>query len=215
LLAFHAAGGQRAVCAGSCAKYDWDHPVAVEGRTPLRPTTLYGTAKAALGAIASKFAANQGLGLAWGRLYLPYGPHEHPDRLVPSVIHALLAGEPALCTHGEQVRDFVYVDDAAAAFAALLDSQVTGAVNVASGEPHRLKEVVACIAETLGRPDLIRLGARRAPANDVPVLTADVTRLRKEVDCAPPLSLVTGIRKSVEWWVGQSAPDRVPTGASS
>ncbi len=208
LREFAACGGERAAMAGSCAEYDWNHARGVEGETPLRPTTLYGTAKCALHAVAEKFCAGRGgaggIGLAWGRLYFPYGPHEHPARLVPSVIRSLLAGEEALCTHGRQVRDFIYVDDAAAAFAALLDSAVEGPVNIASGEDRPLSELIGFLGEELGRPELIRLGTREAPPNDVPVLTADIARLRNEVGYSPPTSLATGLRECVSWWRTQS-----------
>ncbi len=64
--------------------------------------------------------------LAWGRVFFLYGPGEAPGRLVASVARALLAGERAATGDGTQIRDFLHVDDVAGAFAALLDSDVTG-----------------------------------------------------------------------------------------
>lgn len=197
---FAQCGGQRAVIAGSCAEYDWEFALAVEGQTPLNPASLYGISKNAVRVIAEKFAENTSVSLGWGRLYFPYGPHEAQARLVPSVIRALLAGEPALCTHGRQVRDFIYVDDAAAAFAALLDSPVEGAVNIATGRAGPLHELIMFIGKELQRPELIELGAVAAPARDVENLTADVTRLNDEVGFTPAVDLETGLRKSIAWW---------------
>ena len=68
-------------------------------------------------------------------IFFLYGPHEPPGRLIPSVIQALLKGEFARCSHGRQIRDFLYVEDVAEAFVALLDSDITGPVNIASGSP--------------------------------------------------------------------------------
>ena len=137
LRAFAGAGGRRAVVAGTSAEYDW-HAVGArcnEQRTPLRPATLYGAAKHALHTVAAPYAEQAGFELAWGRIFFVYGPGEPEGRLVPSVGRALLAGRRVPTTRGDQVRDFMHVEDVAAAFAALADADATGAVNVASGDP--------------------------------------------------------------------------------
>ena len=97
---------------------------AVDRPTPLTPDTLYGTAKHALHVIADAWARQVGVELAWGRVFHLYGPHEHPDRLVPGLARAMLRGEIAPCSHGRQVRDFLYVPELGDAFAALLASGV-------------------------------------------------------------------------------------------
>src|SRR5204862_6165408 len=104
-------------------------------------------------------AAANGVSTAWGRLFSVYGPHEHPKRLVPSVIRSLLAGEPAACSHGTQIRDYLFAQDAADALITLLESDITGPLNLASGQPIALRDIVQCLGTLLGRPDLIRLGA--------------------------------------------------------
>ncbi|HEX8118668.1 MAG TPA: NAD(P)-dependent oxidoreductase [Pyrinomonadaceae bacterium] len=197
---FAAAGGRRVVAAGTCVEY-----APVEGTpcdehfTPVAPQTLYGACKHATRTVLEAFARQAGLSHAWGRLFFPYGPGEPPGRLDPSVARALLAGEPALCTHGRQVRDFLHVEDAASAFVALLDSGVEGAVNVASGQPVTLAEVVERVAARAGRPDLVRLGARPAPEGEPPTLYADARRLRGEVGWAPRHDLDEGLAETVEW----------------
>lgn len=198
--AFAAAGGRRVVAAGTCVEYapEGDAPCQ-EFSTPLAPTTLYGACKHATRTALEAFARQEGMSHAWGRLFFPYGPGEPGARLVPSVARALLAGEPALCTHGRQVRDFIHVEDAAAAFVALLDSGVEGAVNVASGRPVTLAEVVGKVAASAGRPDLVRLGARPAPAGEPHALYADARRLREEVGWSPRRGLDEGIAETVEW----------------
>lgn len=197
---FVAAGGQRAALAGTCAEYDWGHALLEEATTPIAPATLYGQAKDDLRRRAEKLSSTGGLSLAWGRVFFIYGPHEHPNRLVSSVIRALLAGEPALCSHGEQIRDFLDVRDLGGAFAALLASQVEGPVNLASGDPRPIKEVVLEIARQLARRDLVRLGAREAPTGDPPALEAAVERLRTEVGWHPAHSLEEGLAHAIQFW---------------
>lgn len=201
IRAFHDAGGRRAVVAGSCAEYDWSSGWCSERSTPLAPATLYGVAKDALRRTLAAYAASTGLGWAWGRVFLLYGRGEHPDRLVPSVARSVLRGEPTRCTHGRQIRDFLHVEDVGAAFAALADAEhVQGPVNVASGEPRSIREVVTSVAAISGTPELARFGDVPAPAEDPPLLVADVRRLRDEVGFTPRRSLAEGLSDAVDWW---------------
>jgi nucleoside-diphosphate-sugar epimerase len=138
LEAFAAAGGRRAVLAGTCAEYDWTAtgPYA-EAATPLRPATLYGVCKDATRRIAAALGDQLGVGVAWGRIFFLYGPGEHPDRLVASIARALARGERAAASEAASVRDFLHVDDVAGAFAAMVAGDVTGAVNVARARASR------------------------------------------------------------------------------
>ena len=195
---FHEQGGRRVVMAGTCAEYDWSFGQCTETSTPCRPATLYGTAKHSIALMLEAWAALTKMSSAWGRIFFLYGPGEYPARLVPSVITSILDGVPARCTHGEQVRDFMYVEDVAAAFVALLDSEVEGDVNIASGTPLQLKDLVYAIADKLGRPDLIQLGAIPANPDEPSLLTASVSRLCSEVGFLPKYSLAEGIERTVE-----------------
>jgi nucleoside-diphosphate-sugar epimerase len=191
--------GQRLVSAGSCAEYDWAYTKCFESETPCRPCTLYGASKHSVQMIFDAWAKQTGLSNAWGRVFFLYGPGEHPSRLVPTVIQSLLRGKPALCTHGEQVRDFMYVADVAASFVALLErDEVEGAINIASGQAIQLKALLYSIADQLDRRDLVRLGARPTGANEPVELIADVARLRDEVGFRPSYELSHGVFLSIE-----------------
>lgn len=199
--AFASRGGQRVVCAGSCAEYDWQSGgYCSETQTPLAPATLYGACKHALQVMLEALARQARLSAAWGRIFFLYGPYEHPERLVASVIRSLLRNEPARCSHGQQVRDFLYVEDAAAAFVALLNSEVDGAINIASGQAVALQELIFKIAEKLNRSDLVQLGAVPASQNDPPFLVADVNRLRSGVGWSPQYDLDQGLERTIGWW---------------
>lgn len=200
MRAFAAGGGRRMVMAGTCAEYRWDDDTTcVESGTPTRPDTLYGTAKHALHTLAAAYAREMGMSLAWGRIFFVFGPHEDPARLAGFVASSLVAGREAPCSRGEQVRDFLYAPELSSAFVALLAADVVGPVNMASGRPVRVRELIEALATAAGRPDLVRLGAR--PSGDEPHrLTADVARLRDEVGWSPSLSLDEAARRTVTWW---------------
>jgi nucleoside-diphosphate-sugar epimerase len=201
LFAFARGGGRRAVVAGSCAEYDWSAArVCHETQTPTRPSTTYGQCKLALNQWAAALGRERGVRVAWARLFWLYGPREAPSRLVPSVAQSLLAGAPATCSAGTQVRDFLHVDDATDALVALATSDLTGSVNVGSGEPVAVRDVASHVARACGRPELVRFGARATPAGEPPHLVADVGRLRDELGWRPRVELVAGLRETVNWW---------------
>jgi nucleoside-diphosphate-sugar epimerase len=208
LRGFRARGGIRAVMAGSCVEYDWSKAsVCSESSTPLTDEsaalTPYAATKIALRKALAQFSGEEGLSSAWGRIFFQFGPHEHPDRLVPSVIRHLLKNQAALCTHGRQIRSFLHVADVGAAFAHLLDSDIQGPVNIGSDERIALADLIDRIAREVGRPDLVRLGARSAPNDEPPLLVPDVGRLRDEVHWRPRLSLQDGIGDAIAWWRGE------------
>lgn len=197
---FAAAGGTRAVLAGTCAEYDVATGFCSEAVTPLRPHSLYGAGKLAVERVIA--AASEGLAVsyAWGRVFFLYGPHEHPNRLVSSVIRSLLQGEPAMCSHGRQLRDFLHVADVASAFVHLLDSEVEGPVNIGSGVPHFIGTVSEHLGAMTGRSDLLRMGAVGVAPDEPPLILADVRRLTNEVGWRPHWTLDTGLRATLEWW---------------
>jgi nucleoside-diphosphate-sugar epimerase len=116
------------VIAGSCAEYDWSRvDVCREDANPLADSaatvaTPYAICKLALQNMLANYGFHHGLSIAWGRIFSPFGPDEHSDRLVPSVVQNLLLGREARCSHGRQVRNFLHVAEVGDAFAALLDS---------------------------------------------------------------------------------------------
>jgi nucleoside-diphosphate-sugar epimerase len=198
--AFVGVGGKRAVFAGTCAEYDWSHDWLDETQTPLLPATLYGVAKHALHEIVAAAAPQDGVSVAWGRVFFLYGPYEHPSRLVPDVMLSLLNGQPARCGSGLAERDLMHVEDVARAFVAILDSDYSGPVNIASGACRPLGEVIATIADMIGRPELVRLGARETPAAEPSRLSATTDILNETIGFKPAYDLASGLSQTLDWW---------------
>ena len=194
-----ASGCQRFVGAGTCAEYDWAAgPRLVEGETPCRPQTLYGACKYALFVALGRYLKLTGVRLAWARYNFPYGPGEAAQRFIPSVIDKLSAGEDAPCTQGLQMRDFTYVDDVASATYAILRSDICGAINVASGEVIRIRDVANLLSTIIGGPGKPIFGALAAREGDPASLVPDVRRLREEVQWSPSTGIEEGLRLTVE-----------------
>ena len=191
-------GCRRLVMAGTCFEYDVAFGLLSES-TPLRPRHLYSTCKRALFEIMSHLTGSTTTSFAWARLFFLYGPHESRGRLVPAVIDALLAGERARVTTGEQIRDFMHVADAAAGIVHVLEHDaLSGPVNVATGRPVQVREVVETIAGLLDAHDRVAWGAVEARPNDPSFVCADVTKLR-ESGFRPKFELRSGLADTIAW----------------
>jgi nucleoside-diphosphate-sugar epimerase len=198
--AFRAHGGHRAVIAGTCAEYDWSQGRCSEDTTPLLPATLYGTCRDELRKKIEVLSKETGLSSAWARIFFAYGPAEHPNRLVSSVIASLLKGKPIPCSDGNQKRDFLYVEDVASAFVALLESDFCGAINIGSGVPVAIKELINIISHKIGRPELVQFGKLPANPNEPELLVADVMKIRNTIGWSARYDLDRGLDKTIQWW---------------
>jgi nucleoside-diphosphate-sugar epimerase len=197
---FTVAGGIRAVLVGSCAEYDWGFELLDERETPLRPATLYGTAKNSVRELLEFASRDTITNLAWARLFFLYGPHEQDTRLVATVARSLAAGRIVATTDGAQKRDYMHIEDAAAGLAALLESEISGAINIASGYCGPVRGIVETLGRIAGRKDLLKIGELTSPIGTPPILTANLTRMHEELGFTPHYSLESGLTSTYEWW---------------
>lgn len=196
---FIESGGKRIVGVGTISEYAGkDEPLSENDR--LDPQSFYAASKTALYLMLEKYAKVTDVSFAWGRVFLLFGENEAPRRLVASVTQSLLKNEIAKASHGNQIRDFMSTRETAEAFVNLLDSDVQGAVNIASGEPRTIKEVIWQIADLTGNRENIQFGAIASPHNEPPSLVANITRLREEVKWKPARSFREQIKEVVDWW---------------
>ena len=169
---------------------------------------------------ASKAAADH-LVRAWHRTYgLPvlitnssnnYGPYQFPEKLIPlSILNAVAERPIGLYGRGENVRDWLYVDDHADALIAVMTRGTVGETYVISGATERRNiDVVAAICDLLdtlrpranGKPhrDLIRFVADR-PGHDHRY-AIDGSKIAGELAWRPQESFESGLQKTVEWYL--------------
>lgn len=197
---FEAAGGRRVLTVGSCFEYEHGLIPVLTETSPLAPSTVYGVAKRSLATAMEALGRATELSSAWPRLFYLYGPHEDRRRLIADIVTSLLEGREVATSEGRVRRDYMFVADAGDALAAVLDSQVSGPVNVATGEAPPVREIVEFIAAAVGRPELVRFGARPSPQNDPPEIRANVARLRDEVGWAAITPRETAVERTVDWW---------------
>jgi nucleoside-diphosphate-sugar epimerase len=196
----HAAGARHFVGLGSQAEYGAAANQADEEQ-PARPTTLYGTAKLCAGLLAGKLCATLGIRFAWLRLFAAYGPGEDPDWLIPSMCRAFLAGQRPATTRGEQVWDYLYVEDAAEAVHRVATSpSATGIFNLGSGRGHTVREVIERVRDLVDPGAPIGLGERPYAPDQVMHMEAKIDRLSLATGWRPEIDLATGLRRTVDWF---------------
>ena len=194
----------RIVGVGTCLEYD-TRPGYLSEEVPLAPRCVYESSKAALYLAASAWARGSGVSFAWARLFYQFGPGEDVRRLVPSVVTALLAGRPVALTSGVQVRDYLHVDDVAAAIAQLALVKGVGPFNVGSGRPVSVRDLVRLVENEAGRTGLVHFGELPDPVDDPPFICATTARVRAATGWEPTRSLEAGIAETVGWWAKRGA----------
>lgn len=158
------AGVRRFVGVGTCFEYDMSGGyLSVD--TPLQPTTPYAGAKAAAYLSLTNWLPTQNVEFAWCRLFYLYGEGEDDRRLVPYLRAKLAGGEIAELTSGNQIRDFMDVEEAGSLIADVSQGDLKGPVNVCSATSITVRQLAEQIADEYGRRDLLHFGAR--PDNQV------------------------------------------------
>lgn len=172
--------GPRVVIASSSSVYGAvPHGFASE-RTAPSPLSPYGVSKAAVELLAGTYAA-LGVRVVSLRYFTVFGRGQRPDMAISRMIEAAVTGSPFfLRSDGSQQRDFTHVDDVARATVAALDADLPAGqvVNVGSGRPVRLIDVIDTVGRVVGRPvpvvsapdadgDPMRTAADHSLANDL------------------------------------------------
>jgi nucleoside-diphosphate-sugar epimerase len=190
------AHGRRLVVAGTSAEYDWKSagkPFA-EDSAVTGGTGVYGTCKDATRAAVSSLTLSSGASMAWGRVFAVYGPGEPEAKLVSTAARTFRQGQTLRMPKQPLVRDYIFVDDVARAFLQILDSDLTGPVNIGTGIPVTVQEVAAEVGRALDVP--FRIEAVDARGDEAPMVVADSTRIRG-LGWAPATTLTEGILATI------------------
>lgn len=191
-------GCTRFVGMGSQAEYG---PVSarLDEQVPTRPTTVYGAAKLSAALLLDRLAMADGVAFAWLRLFSCYGPKDDPSWLIPYMAHRLLAGERPALTPGEQVWDYIYVEDAAAAVLASLDVNASGFFNLGSGVGRPLRLIIEAVRDTIDPTLPLGIGEVPYRPDQVMHLEADITALTTATGWTPRVPLHEGLAKTIAW----------------
>ena len=200
-------GVKRVVVAASDKAYGIHERLPYQEDFPLRPMYPYDVSKAATDMIARSYWHTFGLPVAVTRFANLFGGGDlNLSRLVPEAALAAIEGRrPVIRSDGTLERDFLYVEDAVAAYLAIcrLLDEGTGAgeaFNAGGDEPHSVLEVVEMMCRVAGtgvEPDVRGTGT---PPGEITRQWVDSTKLRQLSGWAPQVSLEEGLRRTIEWY---------------
>ena len=187
----------------------------------LRPASPYEASKAAADAIALSYRPAYGLPVAVTRFANIYGGGDlNFSRLIPEAIAAVLDGRrPQIRSDGSPERDFLYVDDAVAAYLAVEHAVGAGgpgageAFNAGGERPHSVAEVLETIVAVSGTDLEPEFHGTGNPAGEIDRQFVDSTKLREMTGWRPEVELRDGLVRTLEWY--REHPSRGPAAPSS
>lgn len=191
---------------GSSVEYG-RYRVPVSEGDPAEPRNLYGVAKLATMQLTGALCGVLGMRFCGVRPFWTYGPQDDGLRMVPSLIEQLLDGKRPALTKGEQLWDFLYIDDATDALVRLAErDDASGIFNLASGAPIPLRSVIERIRDLID-PDLeLGLGDVPYASDQIMHLEASIERLKAATGWEPQVGIEEGLRKTVAWHEAQRLP---------
>lgn len=200
LEAARLAGVRKFTFASSSSVYGIGLPMPFqEDVTSPHPISPYAASKLAGEALCHAYAHLYNLSVTITRLFTVYGPRQRPDLAFHKFIAAIAAAQPIpIYGAGDTRRDYTYCADAARALAATLHLDAPFEIlNIASGHPIPLTEVIAAIETVANRP--ARLEHLPPQPGDVDATFADITKASRLLHYAPTISLLEGIRAQWQW----------------
>jgi UDP-glucose 4-epimerase len=178
---------------------------------PMRPTNVYGAAKAAGELYALSYHGTYGLPISIVRLFNTYGPREQSEgtraEVIPRFVLRTMAGlRPVIFGAGTQSRDFTYVDDIVRGIllAAECDALVGKAVNLARGQDVSIATICQLILKKLGRPDLEPLFIHEGRPADIEKIQADVRKAKQLLGFVAETDIDTGLDRYIAWIRGRN-----------
>jgi dTDP-glucose 4,6-dehydratase len=182
-----------------------------EETTPYSPNSPYSASKASSDHLVRAWNHTYGLPILVTNCSNNYGPYQYPEKLIPVIIQNALAGKPLpIYGKGDNIRDWLYVDDHARALLRVLEAGVVGETyNVGGWNEKTNLEVVHTICDLLD--ELVPQSAYRPhrslitfvqdrPGHDQRY-AIDAHKIQRELGWTPAETFETGLRRTVEWYL--------------
>ncbi|MFD3516224.1 dTDP-glucose 4,6-dehydratase [Streptomyces sp. NPDC058657] len=180
---------------GSIAEGSWTEDA------PLAPNSPYAASKAAADLIALSYWRTHGLDVRITRCSNNYGPHQHPEKLIPRFTTRLLSGESVpLYGTGANVREWLHVEDHCRAVQLALTGAAAGSVHhVGGGRALSNAALTDRLLELTGAPDSLVTYVTDRKGHDQRYALDD-TRIREELGYVPRIPFEEGLAATVSWY---------------
>ena len=195
-------GVKKIIFSSSACVYGTPTKLPIDESQPVAPDNPYGATKAAVESYLQTYNSVYGFDSIILRYFNPYGPgeaHEPETHAIPNFIKSALSKKPIpLYWNGEQIRDFIYIDDLAQAHIDVLNLSGYQVFNIGTENGVKVIEVVNNIFDIIGyRVPINNLGKR---PGDVQANYASSKKLHEAVGWTARVPLVEGLRKTIEYY---------------
>jgi dTDP-glucose 4,6-dehydratase len=167
---------------------------------PTGPRSVYDEAKRFSESLTMAMHRHHGVNVGIARIFNTYGPRLSPGdgRVVSNFIDQARRGEPlTIYGDGSQTRSFCYVDDEIAGLVALLDSTLTGPVNIGNPDERTMLELADLVREVAGSTSTVV--HRPLPVDDPTRRCPDITLARRQLGWSPSVGLRDGIARTIDY----------------
>jgi len=202
----HLSGTRAVIVASSDKAYGTQATLPYTEDAPLIGRHPYDVSKSCVDLIAQSYWHSYRLPVAVTRCGNFYGGGDlNFNRVVPGTIRSLLDGQrPLIRSDGTPRRDYVYIEEAVAAYVLLAEHVLDGrghgeCYNFAAGEPMRVLEMVECIARLMGRSDLEPRILNEA-TNEIPDQYLDSKKAEVELGWKPRYTVEQGLTQTIRWY---------------
>lgn len=201
--------GESPVCDGKKAERARDSFYAGTGidffteQSPLRPSSPYSASKAAADLLVLACRRTYGLPVTISRSSNNYGPWQYPEKLIPLMIINCLQDKP-LPVYGDgcQMRDWLYVEDHCKAIDLIIHKGRDGDIyNIGGHSEMRNIDVVRLICRELGKPESLIVHVPDRQGHDLRY-AVDCSKISRELGWRPQTKFEEGLKKTIEWYVG-------------
>jgi UDP-glucose 4-epimerase len=165
---------------------------------PVGPPAVYGRSKMTAERLVERAASCWGGRAAITRLFNLYGPGDTVDHVIPTIVRQAVMSDRLQLGDITTVRDFVHVDDTAAAITSLMDQEAQGIFNVGTGVPTSGEVLVELIGEMLGKSLSVTQDQRRLRPHNRRYLVADIRRLTRKLPWWPTIELERGLSELIK-----------------
>jgi len=166
----------------------------------LNPRNPYSASKAGAELLCRSYFETYGLPVVVTRSSNNYGPYQHPEKLIPkTIIYALENKLIPVYGTGENIRDWLYVEDNCEAIDAVLHKGTEGeAYNIGAQQEMKNIDVVKIILKLSNRPEKLISFVKDRPGHDVRY-SLDIEKIRK-LGWKPKIKFNDGIKKTIDWY---------------
>lgn len=170
--------------------------------TPLHTSSPYSSSKASADLLVMAYYRTYGLPVTISRCSNNYGPYHFPEKLIPLMIANALADKPLpVYGNGENVRDWLYVEDHCRAIDLIIHNGKVGEVyNVGGHNEKRNIDIVRIICQELGKPESLIVHVEDRKGHDRRY-AIDPAKIHRELDWLPETKFEDGIKKTIKWYL--------------